>query len=320
MRKNWPTNINRVKKPVYFHQRFHDFERFAAGVIGWDIDFCQLDRGNFETDITQVEFNGVLLSNGSFNRRLEQRGGAPPRALTFAILEPSSPEIIWRGQKVSDQMMMVYPPGSEIDAASPPGFRVLTLSISIDVFKGWDDLYRLDGGRKIRSLCMVTKVNPVRLAVIRHAARTAVETVRSGLPLRQDLVTDLPNLVVSALPAARAIRSNPSIKKRNRLLKSLTAYIDDHIKDPISLAELSAEANVSPRTIQYSFLDRLGVTPKEYIRARRLNGVHRDLSKADPRQMKVSDVANEWGFWHLGQFAADYKRLFGELPSQTLAR
>ena len=32
------------------------------------------------------------------------------------------------------------------------------------------------------------------------------------------------------------------------------------------------------------------------------------------------DVAARWGFWHLSQFAVDYKKLFGELPSRTLRR
>ena len=34
--------------------------------------------------------------------------------------------------------------------------------------------------------------------------------------------------------------------------------------------------------------------------------------------VNVVDIANAWGFWHSGQFAADYKQLFGELPSTTL--
>jgi AraC family transcriptional regulator, ethanolamine operon transcriptional activator len=33
----------------------------------------------------------------------------------------------------------------------------------------------------------------------------------------------------------------------------------------------------------------------------------------------IGDIANTWGFWHMGQFAADYRRQFGELPSETLA-
>jgi AraC family ethanolamine operon transcriptional activator len=31
----------------------------------------------------------------------------------------------------------------------------------------------------------------------------------------------------------------------------------------------------------------------------------------------VHEIARRWGFWHIGEFAADYRRLFGELPSQT---
>ena len=30
-----------------------------------------------------------------------------------------------------------------------------------------------------------------------------------------------------------------------------------------------------------------------------------------------ANVAHRWGFWHMGQFARDYRRLFGELPSET---
>ncbi|WP_338353092.1 hypothetical protein [Thalassolituus oleivorans] len=31
-------------------------------------------------------------------------------------------------------------------------------------------------------------------------------------------------------------------------------------------------------------------------------------------------VAANWGFWHPGQFAKDYKQLFGENPSETVKR
>jgi len=29
-------------------------------------------------------------------------------------------------------------------------------------------------------------------------------------------------------------------------------------------------------------------------------------------------IANQYGFWHMGQFAKDYNNLFGELPSETI--
>jgi len=306
------------KYPFWLHQRFDNFELFAAAVRGWDVDFRQLDRGEFQTEMTQVDTPTALISEAFFNRRLEQKGGAPPRTWTFAILEAPSPDVIWRGQTLTDQMMAVFPPGSEIDASSPPGFHVLTISIPVDVFEGWDALYQMDGSGKIQPLCMLIKVDPIRLAAIRRAARYAITTAGSVRPLIHETVQDLPNLVVDALSAARSIRSKPSVKKRTGVVKLLTAYIDAHLQNPISLAELCTAAKVSPRTIQYTFMDRFGVSPKQYIQARRLNGVHRDLCKANLHRKRISDVANDWGFWHMGQFAADYRKLFGELPSETL--
>jgi hypothetical protein len=35
---------------------------------------------------------------------------------------------------------------------------------------------------------------------------------------------------------------------------------------------------------------------------------------------KMRSAASGFGFWHLGEFSAGYKRQFGELPSATLAK
>jgi AraC-like DNA-binding protein len=54
-----------------------------------------------------------------------------------------------------------------------------------------------------------------------------------------------------------------------------------------------------------------------YFKASRLNAVRQEL-KAAPAGTTVREIAKRWGFRHTGEFAADYRRLFDELPSQTL--
>jgi AraC family ethanolamine operon transcriptional activator len=51
-----------------------------------------------------------------------------------------------------------------------------------------------------------------------------------------------------------------------------------------------------------------------------LNGVRRELKRDARADRAVQDIATRWGFWHLGEFSADHKRQFGELPSATLRR
>ncbi len=61
------------------------------------------------------------------------------------------------------------------------------------------------------------------------------------------------------------------------------------------------------------------IGPKRYIHIRRLSAVRQQILSRDSRET-VTDIANYWGFWHMGQFAADYRRHFGEAPSDTKAR
>ena len=81
---------------------------------------------------------------------------------------------------------------------------------------------------------------------------------------------------------------------------------------------LASVLGVSLKKLEYVFRDHLGVGPKAYINSVRLNAVHRRLKAARPGSVLVADAANDFGFWHMGQFAADYRKLFGENPSATL--
>jgi len=75
---------------------------------------------------------------------------------------------------------------------------------------------------------------------------------------------------------------------------------------------------VSERTLQYVFIEQFGISPKRYVMNVRLNAVRKALLRAVPEKVTVSDIAHRFGFWHMSQFAADFRRLFGKLPSETL--
>lgn len=48
--------------------------------------------------------------------------------------------------------------------------------------------------------------------------------------------------------------------------------------------------------------------------------VRTELYRASPDKAQVSDILADFGFWHFGQFAKDYREAFGERPSDTLRR
>ena len=60
------------------------------------------------------------------------------------------------------------------------------------------------------------------------------------------------------------------------------------------------------------------MSPLTYLRRLRLDGVHAELSRCEPWEVSVSEVAFRWGFTHLGRFAGAYRARYGVPPSQTL--
>jgi AraC family ethanolamine operon transcriptional activator len=104
---------------------------------------------------------------------------------------------------------------------------------------------------------------------------------------------------------------------RERLVRRADDYLRAHLGEPLSLLDLCLELGVSERTLHYAFQEVRGLSPMAYLRVVRLNAARQEL-KAAAGTVTVHEVAQRWGFWHSGEFAAAYRRLFGELPSQTL--
>jgi transcriptional regulator GlxA family with amidase domain len=102
------------------------------------------------------------------------------------------------------------------------------------------------------------------------------------------------------------------------LLRRAVAYIHENAHHDITVNDIAAAVNVTPRSVQYTFRRHLGMTPLEYLRRIRLDGAHRELQAADPSVDTVMAIAGRWGFSHAGRFSRIYKQTFGTPPSRTL--
>jgi AraC family ethanolamine operon transcriptional activator len=83
----------------------------------------------------------------------------------------------------------------------------------------------------------------------------------------------------------------------------------------MDILDVCAAANVSRRTLQYCFEGCLEISPLQYLKVLRLNRARRQLKTDQHRS--VADIASLCGFDHPSRFSSDYRKMFGELPSQT---
>ena len=87
----------------------------------------------------------------------------------------------------------------------------------------------------------------------------------------------------------------------------------------ITMADLVSVCGVAERTLTKHFRAFLGLSPLSYLRRLRLAAVRETLISG-ASGASVTKVATQYGFTHLGRFAVQYRRCFGEAPSATLRR
>ena len=137
-------------------------------------------------------------------------------------------------------------------------------------------------------------------------------------PLRRTLVAR-PRLVEVLNARNGDSEACPDITTRSRAFLRAVGYIQDHASKSPSIEEICRASGVSWRTLNYAFRERFGLTPKMYLKAVQLRRVRCDLVTGDPGAT-IAEIAARWGIWHMGQFARDYRKHFGELPSETRKR
>ncbi|MCK5675677.1 MAG: helix-turn-helix domain-containing protein [Verrucomicrobia bacterium] len=294
-------------KPQIICQSFSDFDELTEAGQGWNLELCKLDAVPFHGELFQLITEDFILSRGRFNCRVKQDGEPPIGFRTFAIPASESLHMLWRAQPVSGNDLMIFPSGGELHAFSEPGFDVFTLSIAESL------LEKFVGMRAFQGL-EVLHGKPDSMDRFRRLLHQTTQRLENIEVTKNTLLHQLEQLMTEARPGS----SRTPHSHRIQTILHAERFVVAHPEEAPTVKDLCTATGASKRTLEYAFSNYLGIGPKTYINAVRLNGVHKQLRAGQPGQIHVTDAANHWGFWHMGQFAADYRKLFGENPSATL--
>lgn len=295
---------------------------WEVAVRPWDLLVDYRMAKGFAGKIHYLRVPGITLYRDEYKYEARLQGALPPNTFTIGIpINPNDDSRLWSKKANSNTVYTALPGPFYERIAAGQGHLVALV-----------DFNRIDGCRLMNVVDRAPSTLPFEATShspvsIRTGARYLQRILDASLrhpevldnkaslsSIIDDLTECLDRLACSSVDASGLTNQRGASLQLKRALD----YV--HCVDPfyLTVSELCAGAGVHERTLERAMRGSLGCTVREFLRRRRLHIARRLLLGAELHATKVTTVAFDLGFYDLGRFASDYRKLFGEKPSETL--
>ncbi len=312
--------------PYHIHTvHAFDVDEHARNLTDWTQSYDQITSGQFHGILSERLLPQMQVFLEETNQAVRRSCCVRPDAFWFGLPANANKARI-NGRLCDAGTIMVRPGNLEFELVTPADYAIYGLVIQRNTLLHVADQIgcRVDYTQLIKAeILHVTELSKtvfqqtLAYMLSMHDARAEHNPV-FDLALSQQAVA----MALLSILDSGEIDSTISncFVRRQRIVAQAREYMLAHREQAIIVPQLCKHLHVSPRSLQYCFEDILGISPIQYLRIIRFNGARRHLRENISDRHTVQDVAADWGFWHLSQFSYDYRKLFGESPSESLRK
>jgi AraC family ethanolamine operon transcriptional activator len=266
-----------------------------------------------------------LFTTGQFDADLRSRGMMHPDLMTFGVSLAEHVDIVQWFVEALPGDVFTFAPGDEQDGRQTGRMHYATVSLSVEEVARIAGSDLPVGDRAFWEKRRHFRASPhVRATLCRTIVELAAHLMRTDATMSGQRLALFQHDVVEAFlsgifldeaqPAPRPV--HPVAK----VVRQVEDLMDGQEPGSVHVSDLCSALELPRRTVERAFHETLGMGPAHYLMLRRMSAVRSLLRNGDPSTTTVSDIAMDHGFWELGRFAATYRRMFGEKPSETLRR
>ena len=321
------TSAGRGPADLYRPISCADAAQLSRVTLDGSFEFTQLTPGPLTANGGVIALNRVLVGQMTLDQTLLRRGHAPHGSIAVLIPGSACSQAFVRGRKLAATQYVVTADGAGIEVITRSDYVDVALLVSLDAWSGPAQSLNECALAAIRGSGIAT-AGPLWMKRMLHAVRWLFAAIREypRPTARLDIRASLTDQMLAAMAdfgGERADAQNPTRDARVQqriAVERAREYIHGKLAEPLPLSELCRYAHVQARSLEYGFREITGLSPIAYVKSLRLNAVRRDLSRSTAAEHSISEIALDHGFWHLSQFAADYRKFFGETPTSTRQR
>ncbi|MCM2679739.1 helix-turn-helix domain-containing protein [Echinimonas agarilytica] len=296
----------------------YDANHQADNLVNWQQEYDQLSPGSFAGTIHEINFSHIHAFREDTNLGLRQQCRVEDGGLWLGFSANAKSCRINNERTVTDQLLCR--PGSlDFELLTPDNFSIFGLVLHKSLFSEYANEANLQPICSITDELWLDTIDEQTLMTFRQYLTLLLTPAGSrwSQSTQEHILQDAVLELLSQVQPSSPIQVAP--QQRQRIMARVHQYLTEtRLKSPVTINELCQAVHVSRRTLQYTFNHCCDMSPKQYIQLIRLNQVRRALLNCE--HDSIAEAAFDFGFFHLGQFSHDYKRLFGETPQQTRLR
>ncbi|KGE03199.1 AraC family transcriptional regulator [Pseudohaliea rubra] len=287
-----------------------EFEQRLASLL--DVECTQSAAGPASISFSARQVCGSLVYSTCSSQRLLLRGERSRHWWTLAPVSDPRDGASAQGRSLRRGELLLLNPGGEAFQQLAPDHRQYAISMPVDTVR---DIIEHEHHRPADHYLATWGALRLGSRVDELTRKLAASLFARVDHNRDEFAGDV-LAVVLAGGAPQPMRA-PMLRRR-RIVSQAEELIRSRLHDPPSITELCVATNATRRTLFYAFTSLLGRSPKQHTKLLRLHTARRRFLQS-PEALPVRVVAEELGFWYPGLFAAEYRQLFGVLPSETAA-
>ena len=301
---------------IRMEAEFSDADEFLhqVGIWGWEGRVSQIGPGDFKVSLQMLGDHRSRVMRTQHSVANLRETHTPSGARTFGLVIPQASTNAWCG-KGFDRAMLQMMPRSDYVASNSGGHLGYQLVFPDEIIE--ETLASLERPALLDHSARRIELDMER--ALRIGSRIDHDWLRKDSDPARNAADDVLVMLLEAFAAAPT-RGRIRPDSRRRAVARAREFMEANLAEELTLADVCRVVGVSRRTLMDGFREQVGLSPMRYLKLIRLNRVHEALRRGGAVTTKIVDVANAVGFWHMGQLARDYRKLFGELPRETLAR
>ena len=286
---------------------------------GWDLDINEMTKQPFKVDIYAVHTFHMQLSLMCYHAAIMINGGYPDGTVVFSCIKTNG-LIHEKNRTYRHNDMIVLNDNKNFDLIVSEPCYIFTFAIEKEILeREFESFFKIPFAKvyKEQDIYLDLKQSDIYYTLFEKQMELIEEkspensSAEAYAALEMEI---LKKLFSYFLFRPKEVHYLPHYIREGRVL------LQKHINDTYTIADMVEDLQISKRTIQHGFKHYLGFTPKEYQQYIRLNGIRETILSMNDPEISLSEIAAQYNYFHQGHFSTEYRKFFGETPSQTLQR